>query len=226
MSRVRLSLILLFAVLSLAGGEAAAAPSGCCVGNPPTYSYDASTRKLTITFDTPADSRPNFIVFRTSGTLGPDGVITGDRLSAPGVDIVSPYRYDVPAFFPDVFYFQVVFFCALTPPTSCPGGDSMVVAPPVKVDLAASAPSAAKPQPVTASLARVPRSNGTKACEKARSRIKQLNGEIRKAVANLNFVNKLDASETQKLRRQQLQKRLGDLQRQLAVAVAAGKKAC
>lgn len=226
MRRVRLSLILLLTVLGLAGGEAAAAPSGCCVGSPPTYSYDASTRKLTITFSTPADSRPNFIIFRTSGTLGPNGLISGDQLSAPGVNIVSPYPYDVPAFFPNLFYFQVVFSCALTPPTSCPGGDSMVVAPPVKVDLAASAPSAKKTQPVTANLARVPRSNGTKACEKARSRIKQLNGEIRKAVANLNFVNKLDASETQKVRQQQLQKRLSDLQRQLAAAVAAGKQAC
>ncbi len=219
-------LVVGLAATAVFAGAATASARGCCVGSAPTYTYDASTKKLTITFSTPANSQPNSIAIRSSCTLGPDGVITGTLLGAPGVGIVSPFTYpwDPASGFPTVFCFQVVFSCFLQPETSCPGGSSIVLAPPVKVDITAA--EAQKPTPVTAELGKVPPSNGTKACDSARARIKYVNGEIQKAVANLNFADKLGNSATQKVRQKQLQKRLSDLQAQLAAAVAAGKKAC
>jgi hypothetical protein len=192
---------------------------------------EPGTRKVTFTFSTPANYKPNWLNVGNSGTLRPDGSIK----ATAGPDLrgkASPYTYEdwgpAPGW-PTVLYFQIAYSCTLPPTdtgeTTCPGGENIVYGSPVKVDIAAPA-SPSKPKPVSAQLGKVPPRNGTKACDTARARITYLNGEIKKAVANLNFVNKLDNSTTQKVRKQQLQKRLNDLQGQLSAAVAAGKKSC
>lgn len=230
--RVRRCLLLSCVALGSAGtlllaGPAAAAPRSCCIAPAPTYSVEPGTRKVTFTFSTPANYKPDWMNVGNSGTLRPDGSIKPTH----GPDLrgkASPYTYEdwgpAPGW-PTVQYFQIAYSCTLYPTEACPGGEQIVYGSPVKVDITApAAPS--KPKPVSADLAQVPPRNGTKACDTARARIVYLNGEIKKAVANLNFANKLGNSTTQKVRKQQLQKRLNDLQGQLPAAVAAGKKSC
>lgn len=188
---------------------------------------EPGTRKVTFTFSTPANYKPNWMIVGTSGlALGPNGNIRGGA-GGPSVS-ASPYTYadwgPAPGW-QSVMYFQIAYSCTLLPTEACPGGEVVAYGSPVKVDITApAAPS--KPKPVSAHLGQVPPRNGTKACDTARSRIMYLNGEIKKAVANLNFADKLGNSTTQKVRKQQLQKRLNDLQGLLSAAVAAGKKSC
>jgi len=77
----------------------------------------------------------------------------------------------------------------------------------------------------TAKTAPLPPDNGTTPCRQARQRISYLNGELEKAVANLNFPN--PDPKIEQVRRQELELRISRLEKELHnQAVPLAKRAC
>lgn len=223
----------LFAVLLTApaayGREAGDA---CCYDVITSAVYDVNAKTVTIAFRSITGFHLNDVLAATgTGAVSPStGRLEADY-KAGGKELThvygeslrgasSPLTVKVDA--AGDFWVQLVFNCDSWEDEKC-DGSYIHASKPVQVRVG-KAPTVK----TTAKTAPLPADNGTAACRAARARIKYLNQELEKAVANLNVVNRLSGNAgVQKTRRQQLQTRISRLESELGTkAVPQGKTAC